>query len=147
MMSKKKALSVVLATLCVAAATAGCGKVNIGYVDETKIQTEAPQIKASMEEMQQKMTELQANAEKQFQDAQARNASEEEMQKLQQQIQMQAMGIKQQYGTQMKSKVDAAMDDVVKAKELDVVLNSTGRDGVVVSGGTDITEEVIQKLR
>lgn len=147
MMSKKKALSVVLATLCVAAVTAGCGKVNVGYVDETKIQTEAPQIKASMEEMQQKMTELQANAEKQFQDAQARNASEEEMQKLQQQIQMQAMGIKQQYGTQMKAKVDAAMDDVVKAKELDVVLNSTGRDGVVVSGGTDITEEVIQKLQ
>lgn len=147
MMSKKKALAVVLSALCVAAVTAGCGKVNVGYVDETKIQTEAPQIKASMEEMQQKMIELQANADKQFQEAQANGASEEDMQKLQQQIQMQAMTIRQQYGTQMKAKLDAAMDDVVKAKKLDTVLNSNGKDGIVVSGGTDITEEVIQKLQ
>ena len=39
------------------------------------------------------------------------------------------------------------MDVVVKAKKLDTVVNSNGKDGVVVSGGTDITDEVIQKLQ
>ena len=39
------------------------------------------------------------------------------------------------------------MDDIVKAKKLDTVVNSNGKDGVVVSGGVDITEDVIQKLQ
>ena len=38
-------------------------------------------------------------------------------------------------------------DDIVKEKKLDTVVNSNGKDGVVVSGGVDITEDVIQKLQ
>ena len=147
MKNKKRIATVVMSALCVMALTTGCGKVNVGYVDQARIQEEAPQIKASVEEMQGKMTELQTEAEKQFQEAQANGASDEEMQQLQQQIQMKGAGLQQQYGAQIKTKIDAALDDIVKEKKLDTVINSNGKDGVVVSGGTDITDEVIQKLQ
>ena len=140
MKTKKRIVAVIMSALCVAALATGCGKVNIGYIDQSRIQNEAPQIKSSMQEVQQ-------DGDKQLQEAQAKGTSEEEMQKLQQQLQMKAAGVQQQYSTQIKSKVDAALDDVVKAKKLDTVVNSNGKDGVVVSGGTDITDEVIQKLQ
>lgn len=147
MKNKKRITAALMSVLCAAALFAGCGKVNVGYVDQNRIQSEAPQIKASIEEMQAKMTEVQQEAEQKFQEASASGASEEDMQKLQQQMQMKAAGVQQQYAIQIKAKVDAAMDDIVKAKKLDTVVNSNGKDGVVVSGGVDITEDVIQKLQ
>ena len=147
MKNKKRITAALMSVLCAAALFAGCGKVNVGYVDQSRIQNEAPQIKSSMEEMQSKMAEVQQEAEQKFQEAAASGASEEDMQKLQQQMQMKAAGVQQQYAIQIKAKVDAAMDDIVKAKKLDTVVNSNGKDGVVVSGGVDITEDVIQKLQ
>ena len=147
MKNKKRIIAAVMSVLCAAALFAGCGKVNVGYVDQSRIQNEAPQIKSSMDEMQSKMAEVQQEAEQKFQEAAASGASEEDMQKLQQQMQMKAAGVQQQYAIQIKAKVDAAMDDIVKAKKLDTVVNSNGKDGVVVSGGVDITEDVIQKLQ
>ena len=147
MKNKKRITAALMSVLCAAALFAGCGKVNVGYVDQNRIQNEAPQIKASIEEMQGKMTEVQQEAEQKFQEAAAIGTSEEDMQKLQQQMQMKAAGVQQQYAIQIKAKVDAAMDDIVKAKKLDTVVNSNGKDGVVVSGGVDITEDVIQKLQ
>ena len=147
MKNKKRIIAAAMSVLCAAALFAGCGKVNVGYVDQNRIQNEAPQIKSSMEEMQSKMAEVQQEAEQKFQEAAASGASEEDMQKLQQQMQMKAAGVQQQYAIQIKAKVDAAMDDIVKEKKLDTVVNSNGKDGVVVSGGVDITEDVIQKLQ
>ena len=147
MKNKKRITAALMSVLCAAALFAGCGKVNVGYVDQNRIQNEAPQIKSSMEEMQSKMAEVQQEAEQKFQEAAASGASEEDMQKLQQQMQMKAAGVQQQYAIQIKAKVDAAMDDIVKEKKLDTVVNSNGKDGVVVSGGVDITEDVIQKLQ
>ena len=147
MKNKKRIIAAVMSVLCAAALFAGCGKVNVGYVDQSRIQNEAPQIKSSMDEMQSKMAEVQQEAEQKFQEAAASGASEEDMQKLQQQMQMKAAGVQQQYAIQIKAKVDAAMDDIVKEKKLDTVVNSNGKDGVVVSGGVDITEDVIQKLQ
>ena len=147
MKNKKRITATLMSVLCAAALFAGCGKVNVGYVDQNRIQNEAPQIKASIEEMQGKMTEVQKEAEQKLQEASSSGASDEDMQKLQQQLQMKAAGVQQQYAIQIKAKVDAAMDDIVKAKKLDTVVNSNGKDGVVVSGGVDITEDVIQKLQ
>ena len=147
MKNKKRITAALMSVLCAAALFAGCGKVNVGYVDQNRIQNEAPQIKASIEEMQGKMTEVQKEAEQKLQEASSSGASGEDMQKLQQQMQMKAAGVQQQYAIQIKAKVDAAMDDIVKAKKLDTVVNSNGKDGVVVSGGVDITEDVIQKLQ
>ena len=147
MKNKKRITAALMSVLCAAALFAGCGKVNVGYVDQNRIQNEAPQIKASIEEMQGKMTEVQKEAEQKLQEASSSGASDEDMQKLQQQMQMKAAGVQQQYAIQIKAKVDAAMDDIVKAKKLDTVVNSNGKDGVIVSGGVDITEDVIQKLQ
>ena len=147
MNTKKRIIAVIMSVLCMAALLAGCGKVNVGYIDQARIQNEAPQIKSSVEEMQSKLQETQDDANKQLQEAQANGTSEEDMQKLQQQLQMKAVGVQQQYSTQMKAKLDAALDDVVKAKKLDTVVSSNGKDGVVISGGTDITDDVIQKLQ
>ena len=147
MKNKKRIIAAVMSVLCAAALFAGCGKVNVGYVDQSRIQNEAPQIKSSMDEMQSKRAEVQQEAEQKFQEAGASGASEEDMQKLQQQMQMKVAGVQQQYAIQIKAKVDAAMDDIVKEKKLDTVVNSNGKDGVVVSGGVDITEDVIQKLQ
>ena len=147
MKNKKRITAALMSVLCAAALFAGCGKVNVGYVAQNRIQNEAPQIKASIEEMQGKMTEVQKEAEQKLQEASSSGASDEDMQKLQQQMQMKAAGVQQQYAIQIKAKVDAAMDDIVKAKKLDTVVNSNGKDGVVVSGGVDITEDVIQKLQ
>ena len=147
MKNKKRITAALMSVLCAAALFAGCGKVNVGYVDQNRIQNEAPQIKASIEEMQGKMTEVQKEAEQKLQEASSSGASDEDMQKLQQQMQMKAAGVQQRYAIQIKAKVDAAMDDIVKAKKLDTVVNSNGKDGVVVSGGVDITEDVIQKLQ
>ena len=147
MKNKKRITAALMSVLCAAALFAGCGKVTVGYVDQNRIQNEAPQIKASIEEMQGKMTEVQKEAEQKLQEASSSGASDEDMQKLQQQMQMKAAGVQQQYAIQIKAKVDAAMDDIVKAKKLDTVVNSNGKDGVVVSGGGDLTEDVIQKLQ
>lgn len=147
MKTKKRIAAIIMSVLCMATLLAGCGKVNVGYIDQSRIQNEAPQIKSSVEEMQSKLQEAQDDANKQLQEAQANGTSEEDMQKLQQQLQMKAVGVQQQYSTQMKAKLDAALDDVVKAKKLDTVVSSNGKDGVVISGGTDITDDVIQKLQ
>lgn len=121
MKNKKRITAALMSVLCAAALFAGCGKVNVGYVDQNRIQNEAPQIKASIEEMQGKMTEVQKEAEQKLQEASSSGASDEDMQKLQQQMQMKAAGVQQQYAIQIKAKVDAAMDDIVKADRKSVV--------------------------
>ena len=85
MKNKKRITAALMSVLCAAALFAGCGKVNVGYVDQNRIQNEAPQIKASIEEMQGKMTEVQKEAEQKLQEASSSGASDEDMQKLQQQ--------------------------------------------------------------
>ncbi len=146
---KAKKLFLVATVIGALLMTAGCGKVNIGYVDYTRIQQEAPQVKSSMEEMKTRMTDFQKDAEKQLQEQAANIKSEEDAQKfqeLQQQLKMQAAGIQQQYSTQVKSKIFAAMDGIAKEKKLDAVVNSNGKDGMI-TGGVDVTDEVIAKLQ
>ena len=64
---KKRIIASILTILCMALAAAGCGKVSVGYVDQARVQQEAPQIKASIEEMQGEMSKFQQEGEKQLQ--------------------------------------------------------------------------------
>ena len=73
-------------------------------------------------------------------------AEAQKFQELQQQLKMQAAGIQQQYATQVKSKIYAAMDGIAQEKKLDAVVNSNGKDGLI-TGGVDVTDEVIAKLQ
>ncbi|WP_027406011.1 OmpH family outer membrane protein [Anaerovibrio sp. RM50] len=146
---KKKTLVLAMTAVCAMMLTAGCGKVNMGYVDYSRVQTEAPQIKSSMEEMQKRMEEFQKDATKQLQEQGANIQSEEDAQKfqeLQQQLRMQGAGIQQQYATQVQSKIYAAMDGIAKEKKLDAVVKSDGKDGLII-GGVDVTDDVIAKLQ
>ena len=106
---------------------AGCGQVHIGTVDSTRVQTEAPQIKAVIDEANGKLMEAQ---------------------QLQMETQRKMAGLNQMYTIQLQQKLDVAVQDIVKEKKLDIVLDSgTKTQPSVLTGGVDITDEVIGKLQ
>lgn len=143
----KKALAGMLSALTIAVMTAGCGEVNIGYIDETRLNEECPQIKAATEEWQKKLEELQNTTMQQLNDAAAKGATQEEIGKIQQEAQMKAAAMNNDFQSQTRTKVDIAIDEVAKAKKIDTVVKSSKDNKTVVSGGTDITDDVIQKLQ
>lgn len=143
----KKAIVGLVSALAIAVITAGCGEVKIGYVNQDRINDECPQIKASMDEWQNKLNELQDTAIKDLNSMVEAGASEEELTRKQQEYQMKAATMNQQFQAQTRAKVDVAIDEVAKAKELDTVLKSSPEERTVISGGVDITDDIIQKLQ
>ena len=119
----------------------GCGQMNIGTIDVEKIE-EAPQMKSILDEGQKKMQELQEQALKETE-----GKSEEEIAKAAEEYQRKAAGIGQAYNTQMKHKLDTAIAEIAEAKKLDAVIESSKNTPVVLKGGIDITDEVVQKLQ
>ena len=125
---------------------AGCGQVHIGTVDSTRVQTEAPQIKAVIDEANAKLMEAQQEAQARFEASP--NMTTEEAQQLQMETQRKMAGLNQMYTIQLQQKLDVAVQDIVKEKKLDIVLDSgTKKQPSVLTGGVDITEEVIGKLQ
>ncbi|MBR2179829.1 MAG: OmpH family outer membrane protein [Selenomonadaceae bacterium] len=122
----------------------GCGEVNIGYLDSEKLM-DAPQIKTIREEGEAKLQEVEMQM---IEDLTAKkDAPDEEKQNAQMEAQRKMMGIQQAYSSQIKQKLDAALVDIVKAKNIDVVLDSSEDQKVVFEGGIDLTDEVLQKLQ
>ena len=125
---------------------AGCGQVHIGTVDSTRVQTEAPQIKAVIYEANAKLMEAQQEAQARFEASP--NMTTEEAQQLQMETQRKMAGLNQMYTIQLQQKLDVAVQDIVKEKKLDIVLDSgTKTQPSVLTGGVDITDEVIGKLQ
>ena len=122
----------------------GCGEVNVGYLDREKL-VEAPQIKSIIDEGEAKFKEAQDQINADL--ATKQDASDEEKQKAQIAAQGKLMGIQQAYSSQIQQKIDSALSDIVKAKNIDVVLDSSETQKVVFEGGIDVTEEVLQKLQ
>ena len=119
----------------------GCGQMNVGTVDIEKV-SEAPQMKAILDEGHQKMQELQEQALKETE-----GKSEEEITKSAEEYQRKAEGIGQAYNTQMKHKLDTVLAEIAEAKKLDAVIESSKDSPVVLKGGIDVTDEVVQKLQ
>lgn len=133
-----------MATLVAAMLVSGCGEVNIGYLDSEKLM-DAPQIKTIREEGEAKLQEVEMQM---IEDLTAKkDAPDEEKQNAQMEAQRKMMGIQQAYSSQIKQKLDAALVDIVKAKNIDVVLDSSEDQKVVFEGGIDLTDEVLQKLQ
>lgn len=132
------------AMLVVMALASGCGEVTIGYLDGDKLM-DAPQIKAIRDEGETKLQEVEAQVATDL--AAKQEASDEEKQKAQVEAQRKLMGIQQAYASQIKQKLDSALADVVKAKNIDVVVDSSEDRKIVFEGGIDLTDEVIQKLQ
>ena len=125
---------------------AGCGQVHIGTVDSTRVQTEAPQIKAVIDEANGKLMEAQQEAQAKFEASP--NMTTEEAQQLQMETQRKMAGLNQMYTIQLQQKLDVAVQDIVKEKKLDIVLDSgTKKQPSVLTCGVDITDEVIGQLQ
>ncbi len=119
----------------------GCGQANIGYIDVAKVE-ETPQMTAIIDEGHKKIQELQEQNKKD-----SEGKSEEEVAKLQEDFQRKAMGIQQSYDTQLKHKLDTVLDEISKSKEIGVVIESSKDVRIVISGGIDLTDEVVKKLQ
>lgn len=139
-----KAAAAVL--LAASALTAGCGQVHVGTLDRERVQEEAPQLKAVVDEANAKLTEAQQEAQAKF--AANPKMTAEESQQLQIETQRKMAGLNQMYTIQLQQKLDVAVQDIVKEKKLDIVLDSgTKKQPSVLTGGVDITDEVIGKLQ
>jgi outer membrane protein len=142
----KKSVFLALAAAAAMMTASGCGKAQIGYVDGERLMKEAPQLTAIAEEGNNKLAEAKKSGTEEL-TKDKESMSDEDFQKAEQQEQAKMAGIQQQYSMQMKQKLDAAVEGVVKAKKLDVVLDSEKTQKTVIQGGTDITDDVIQKLQ
>ncbi len=143
---KKKALAAMLAAVAIMTLASGCGKAKIGYLDGERVMKEAPQISAIVDEGNSKLSDSRKEIEAELAKDKT-TMSESDYQKAQAEAQSKLMATQQQYSTQMKQKVDTAVEAVVKAKGLDVVLDNEQSGKTVIQGGQDITDEVIQKLQ
>ena len=139
----KAAAAVLLTSSFVAA---GCGHVHIGTLDSSRVQQDAPQIKAVIDEANTKLMEAQKEAQTKFETNP--NMTTEEAQQLQMETQRKLAGLNQMYTIQLQQKLDVAVQDIVKEKKLDIVLDSGSKtQPSVLTGGVDITDEVIAKLQ
>ena len=138
-----KAIAVVLLTASVF--VAGCGSVHIGTVDRSRVQEEAPAIKAVVAEANTKLMEAQSEAQAKF-EANPK-MTQEEAQQLQMETQRKLAGLNQMYSIQLEQKLNVAVQDIVKEKQLDIVMDSSKNYPSVLMGGVDITDEVIGKLQ
>ena len=134
MKQNKKRMALVAGAFAVMTLAAGCGKAEIGYVDPSRVEKEAPAIVNIDAEMKSKMEEVQKQA-------------QEEMQ----QAQQQAMGKMQQtssiYDQQKTIKLQTAVGEIARTKKLDAVLFNVDEQKLVHLGGTDITDDVIKALQ
>ena len=141
----KKAVVLLASALFSAALMSGCGKTQIGYIDGTRVMEESPQIKAIVDEGNQKMAETQQEAEQKLKDNP--NMSQEDAQKLQMDTQRKLQGLNQSYTIQVKQKIDAVLADIAKQKKLDAVIDSEEKNKTAIMGATDVTDAVIEKLQ
>ena len=138
-----KAIAVVLLTASIF--VAGCGSVHIGTVDRSRVQEEAPAIKAVVAEANTKLMEAQSEAQAKF-EANPK-MTQEEAQQLQMETQRKLAGLNQMYSIQLEQKLNVAVQDIVKEKRLDIVMDSSKNYPSILMGGVDITDEVIGKLQ
>ncbi len=142
---KKKSAALLMAALLSMALMSGCGKAQIGYIDGSRVMKEAPQITAIVEEGNQKIADAQKEAEQKAQENP--DMSQEDMQKLQSDTQRKLAGLNQSYTIQVKQKLDTVLGDIAKQKKLDVVIDSEKSQPTAITGATDVTDDVIQKLQ
>ena len=122
----------------------GCGELNVGYADYEKL-LETPQIKAVLEEGDAKMQEIQTAAEAELSGRE--DLTEEEIQKVQADVQRKLAGLQQAYFTQYTQKMNAAAEAVSKEKSLEIIVDSSEDQKMIMMGGVDVTNDLVQKLQ
>ena len=147
MKQNKKRMAMLAGAFAIMTLAAGCGKTEIGYVDPSRVEKEAPAIMNIDAEMKSKVEEVQKQAQEELKEKQAQGAPPEELQKAQQQV----MGKMQQtasiYEQQKTIKLQTAVGEIARTKKLDAVLPNLEEQKLVHLGGTDITDDVIKALQ
>ena len=149
MMKKFLLLAIVLLVL----STGGCSgrSAEFGYVDMQKIVQESAKVKQIQENIEQKSNEFRELTEKEYADFDkektglSRNAIEKKQQELQERQQLrqgEMMVFIREMEAEFQDLLHKTMNEVMQQKKLGAVLVKNS----VLSGGTDITEEVLKKL-
>lgn len=134
-----KRLGIVAAMLALTGMLAGCGgKDNVGVVDMSRVQKEAPLV----QQYKQKTEDKQQSIEKELQDAQ-QNMSAEDFQKKQQQAQQELNIFGASMQRQFMSDIQSKLGDIAKDKNVGIIVVKEA----VPSGGIDVTDDLIAKLQ
>ncbi|MBO5637404.1 MAG: OmpH family outer membrane protein [Acidaminococcaceae bacterium] len=132
----------VLACLMIACAllAVGCSGRNaaFGVVDIKKVEAEAPAVKTIREDLQKKAKELQEQLEKE-----TAGKSQEEAEKIAKDKSAQMQVASSEAQSKLKASLDTALTEVSKEKNLSAVLVKDA----VPSGGVDVTDDVIKKMK
>jgi len=131
-------LLVAFALSILAAGCSGTGSQNVGVLDVNKVMAESPKVKGFQDQLNVKGKELSDKLEKE-----KAGISAEEYQKRQEAAYADFVKIKQDLEGQIDASIKQTLEQVAKDKKLGVVLYKNG----VAQGGTDITDEVIQKMQ
>lgn len=138
-MSKYAKWMLVAGLIAVVVIAAGCARGGaVGVIDVNKVMAESPKVKALEEQLNAKGKELTDQLAK---DKQA--LSEEEYKKKEEAAYGEFLKIKQDLESQVDASLKQAVEQVAKAKGLNVVLYKNG----VAHGGVDVTDEVIKKMQ
>ena len=134
-----KRLGIVAAMLALTGMLAGCGgKDNVGVVDMSRVQKEAPLV----QQYKQKTEDKQKSIEKELQDAQ-QSMSAEDFQKKQQQAQQELNIFGASMQRQFMSDIQSKLGDIAKDKNVGIIVVKED----VPSGGIDVTDDLIAKLQ
>ena len=134
-----KRLGIVAAMLALTGMLAGCGgKDNVGVVDMSRVQKEAPLV----QQYKQKTEDKQKSIEKELQDTQ-QNMSAEDFQKKQQQAQQELNIFGASMQRQFMSDIQSKLGDIAKDKNVGIIVVKEA----VPSGGIDVTDDLIAKLQ
>lgn len=134
-----KRLGIVAAMLALTGMLAGCGgKDNVGGVDMSRVQKEAPLV----QQYKQKTEDKQKSIEKELQDAQ-QSMSAEDFQKKQQQAQQELNIFGASMQRQFMSDIQSKLGDIAKDKNVGIIVVKEA----VPSGGIDVTDDLIAKLQ
>ncbi len=132
----------IIAGLMIASAmlTFGCSGRNadFGTVDMKKVEAEAVVVKDTKEDVTKKMQDLKASMDKDME-----GKSAEEQKKVAEDYAARAQLIQSEAQNKLKASLDTALSQVAKEKGLGAILIKDA----VPQGGTDVTKEVIEKMK
>lgn len=134
----KKVLALLMVTCSLLAF--GCSSRNaaFGVVDMRKVEQDAPAVQNVKKELQEKSQKLQEDMKKE-----SAGKSQEEQDKIARDKSAQMQVASSEAQNKLKASLDTAMQEVSKEKKLSAILLKDA----VPSGGVDVTEDVIKKMK
>ncbi len=153
---KKKSICTLIMAGALALMVSGCSDTRIGYIDQERVIKESPQIQQIYTEQEAAYNEKSKELMDKL-DQNKASMSTQEYQKAVMQAQSELNATQAPYWAKAKSLADSAMADIAKDKKLSAIVekdhidsNSLGqvqKSEVVIQGGVDVTDDLIQKLQ